>query len=162
VHDEDGQLADGAAAQDRLLALVAASAPLPIDLTSRGNNAALALPVRAGDMIVVPGAGEVMVDGWVQNPGAFRIVPGMTALSAISAAGGALFSHTAEVLRSSSDGSRTAIPINLTKVKSGEDPDVPVQGSDVVWVNRSVIGAIPYSLYEVFTRFGTGMVIPAP
>jgi protein involved in polysaccharide export with SLBB domain len=103
-----------------------------------------------------------MVDGWVTNPGAFRIVPGMTALSAITAAGGALFSQTAEVLRTNRDGSRRAIAVSLSKVKAGTEVDVPVEAGDVVFVRRSPVGAIPYALYEIFTKFGTGMYLPAP
>ena len=49
-----------------------------------------------------------------------------------------------------------------SEVKKGEQTDQPVQAGDVVMMDRSVIGAVPYSLYEIFTKFGTGMYLPAP
>ncbi len=150
------------AGQSRLLLLPGAIDPIEIDLTNAARESELDVPVRPGDTIIVPAAGEVMVDGWVANPGAFRIVPGMTALSAVSAAGGALFSQMAEVLRTNPHGSRSSIPIDLAKVKAGEEPDVPVQAGDVVFVKRSATGAIPYAFYEIFTKFGAGVFMPVP
>lgn len=146
----------------RLVSLLGATDPIDVDLTSAAREGKLDIAVRPGDTIIVPAAGEVMVDGWVANPGAFRIVPGMTALSAVSAAGGALFSQTAEVLRTNPDGSRRSLVADLAKVKSGEEADIPVQAGDVVFVRRSAIGAIPYAFYEIFTKFGTGMYLPPP
>jgi polysaccharide export outer membrane protein len=131
--------------------------PIAIDLTGASKDALLEVPVRPGDVIIVPPAGEVAVDGWVQNPGAFKIAPGMTALGAVSAAGGAMFSSKAEVLRTNADGSRIAIPVDLSNVKAGTEPDVPVQAGDVVFVQRSMVGAVPYGLYTIFTHFGTGL-----
>jgi protein involved in polysaccharide export with SLBB domain len=86
----------------------------------------------------------------------------MTTLSAVSAAGGALFSYSAEILRTAADGERTRIPVDISKVQRGEQPDVPVQSGDVVMVDRSPVGAVPYALYEVFTKFGAGMAFPIP
>ena len=146
----------------QLLSMLGANDPIEIDVTASARTGALDLNVRPGDTIIVPASGEVMVDGWVQNPGAFRIVPGMTALSAVSAAGGALFSQSAQVLRANPDGSRVAMPLDLASVKSGAEHDISVQAGDVVWVNHTMSGAIPYGLYEIFQKFGTGMFFPAP
>ena len=157
-----GSSVDSTASQNHLLSLLGAPDPIEIDLTTAKSESELDVPVRPGDTIIVPAAGEVMVDGWVRNPGAFHIVPGMTAVSAVSAAGGALFSETAEVLRSDIGGTRRSIPIDLAKVKAGKEPDVPVQEGDVVVVKHSPIGAVPYAFYEVFTKFGTGMYLPMP
>src|SRR5512146_1980808 len=55
-----------------------------IDLTHQQALGCLNLPIRPGDVIVVPIAGEVMVQGWVNNPGAFKITPDMTILGAVS------------------------------------------------------------------------------
>ena len=73
----------------------------------------LDLPTRPGDVIVIPIAGEVMVQGWVKNPGAFKITPDLTILGAISAAGGALFSNSVEVIRTDPDGKHNARQFNL-------------------------------------------------
>ena len=84
----------------------------------------------------------------------------MTALSAISAAGGALFSNSAQVLRTASDGQRSTIPFDISSVQKGREADVPVQSGDVVMVNRSVAGAGPYFVYSLFSKFGAGVALP--
>jgi protein involved in polysaccharide export with SLBB domain len=134
--------------------------PIVIDLTGQNGTAELDLPARPGDLLIVPAAGEVMVDGWVQNPGAYKISNGMTALGAVAAAGGAMFSSSVVVLRTNPNKTKTAFHLDLAKVKAGTQADIPVQASDVVFVQRSVLGAVPYSLYAVFQKFGTGLMVP--
>jgi len=119
-------------------------------------------PLRPGDVIVVPAVGEVVVEGWVPNPGAFKIIPGMTAVAAIGAAGGPLFSSSAQILRSGLKGRKQKIAIDLSKVRSGDEADVQVQSGDVVYVNRSVVGSVPYGLYQLFNKFATGAYVPLP
>jgi protein involved in polysaccharide export with SLBB domain len=136
--------------------------PIVIWVTNPKMRDYLDLPARPRDLLIVPAAGEVTVGGWVQNPGAFKITPGMTALSSISAAGGALFSSSAQILRTAPDGQRLSIPLNISDVKTGRQSDISVQSGDVVVVDRSTMGAVPYAMYEVFSRFGTGMYIPIP
>jgi len=117
----------------------------------------LELPAEPGDVIIVPAAGQVTVQGWVDKPGAFPITSGMTVLGSIAAAGGALFSSSATLLREQSDGHKLGIPLALDKIKSGEQPDVRVQGGDVVVVERSAAGAIPYTAYFLIQRIGLGI-----
>jgi protein involved in polysaccharide export with SLBB domain len=135
-----------------------------LDLSKPASHACLDLPTRPGDVVMVPIAGQVMVQGWVRNPGAFRITSGMTVLGSVSAAGGAMFSRSAELLRTNSDGRHRAIAFNLSKLAQGEAPDIPVQSGDVIIVERSVIGAVPYTLMQLFNRFGAGVGVglPAP
>jgi polysaccharide export outer membrane protein len=68
--------------------------PIVIDLksiTRGGDQLYLAVPARPGDVIMVPGSGDVLIEGWVAKPGAYKITPGLTILGAIAAAGGPLF-----------------------------------------------------------------------
>jgi protein involved in polysaccharide export with SLBB domain len=136
--------------------------PIIIWITDPAMRNYLDLPARPGDLLIIPAAGQVTVGGWVQNPGAFKISTGMTALSAISAAGGALFSNSGEVLRTADDGQRSIIPVNISRVQKGEEADVPVQSGDVVMVDKSAAGAVPYFAYSLFSKFGTGMFLPIP
>ena len=136
--------------------------PIVIDTNNQKMLEYLDMPARPGDVLIVPASGEVTVDGWVQTPGAYRIVPGMTALSAISAAGGAMFSSSGQVLRTSQDGERSSFPFSISAIRKGEQSDVPVQSGDVVMVDRSAIGAVPYGAYALFSKFGTGMFMPVP
>lgn len=136
-----------------------ATDPVVIDLSNTDRDSHLTMPARAGDVILVPAAGNVMVQGWVVTPGAYKIVPGMTVLSSVAAAGGELFSDTARLIRTTPDGQRIELSENLAKAKKAEEPDLPVHSGDVVVVNRSVLGAVPYSAYFLFQHFDTGIPI---
>jgi protein involved in polysaccharide export with SLBB domain len=80
-----------AGAADVMDSLPHSAHPLSISLKSTsltGSGRYLNLPVRPGDVIVVPGGGQVMVVGWVQNPGHFDVGSGLTVLGEIGEAGG--------------------------------------------------------------------------
>ena len=159
----DSKPSSGSFGLDELTPALKQGNPLEIDLSStRGARDFVALPARPGDVIIVPALGDVMVQGWVANPGAFHITPGMTALGAVTAAGGQQFSSSAVVLRTGEGGDKVQIPISLSKIKAGEEPDVPVQSGDVVIVSRSAVGAVPYFVYSLFSKFGTGAYVPIP
>ena len=126
-----------------------------------GNQSQLAVAVRPGDLIMVPARGQVLVKGWVDKPGAYPITPGMTALGAVAAAGGEMFSSSAMVLRASGGGAKIQLPVNLSDVASGQASDVQVQSGDIVIVERSVVGALPYLVYFLAQHFGTGLSMAA-
>jgi protein involved in polysaccharide export with SLBB domain len=134
--------------------------PIVIDISSLKNNSKLDVPAWPGDVIIVPAAGEVMVRGWVKNPGAFNITPGMTVLGAVTAAGGELYSSSVELLRTADDGQQTKEALNLGELQRGTQADLPVQSGDVVVINRSVAGAVPYFLDTLFSKFSTGAYLP--
>ncbi len=132
--------------------------PIIIDLAKPSMASCLNLPARPGDIILVPAAGQVGVYGWVKSPGQFNITPGMTVLSAITSAGGAMFSSNVELLRTA-QGTRISTPMNLSSLEDGQEPDRAVQSGDVVVVKSSVIGALPYGVYTLLNKFGTGMYL---
>jgi polysaccharide biosynthesis/export protein len=131
-----------------------------IDLFHSANQRYLELPVKMGDVIIVPVAGEVTVQGWVEKAGSFKITRGMTVLSAVAAAGGALFSSDVTLLREEGNDSKQAIHLNLTSMKNGTQRDVALQGGDVVVVERSVAGAPLYTGYFLINKMGWG-IFPA-
>jgi protein involved in polysaccharide export with SLBB domain len=128
-----------------------------IDLSRTSNPALLALPARPGDLMIVPAAGEVMVQGWVRNPGAFNITPGMTALGAITAAGGEMFSSSVDVLRTEPGHQQFDYSLDLSKIKTHEEEDVFVHSGDIIIVNKTAAGALPYLAYSVFNRLSAGV-----
>jgi polysaccharide export outer membrane protein len=132
--------------------------PIVIDLSNPTMTGCLNLPARPGDIILVPAAGQVGVYGWVSHPGSFDVTAGMTVLGAVTAAGGAMFSSNAELLRTEK-GSRVSIPLDLSEVESGKASDLPVQGGDVVLIKSSAIGAVPYGVYTLMSKFGTGLYL---
>jgi polysaccharide export outer membrane protein len=155
---EDVTGAGSAMVQPAMLAQNQQGAPLVI--STAGPQRYVDMPVRPGDVLFIPAAGSVSVQGWVDKPGLFPITPGMTALGSVAAAGGALFTSSATLVRGRADGGRQLIALNLSKIKGGQEPDVPVQGGDVIIVERSVAGAVPYSLYFVLNKVGLGMGMP--
>jgi SLBB domain len=132
--------------------------PIIIDLDKPAMAACLDTPARPGDVIMVPAAGQVGVYGWVARPGSFNITPGMTVLGAITAAGGSMFSSNAEVMRTER-GNRVSIPVNLTRVEHGSESDPAVEAGDIVLIKGSMVGAVPYAVYTLFEKFGTGLYL---
>jgi protein involved in polysaccharide export with SLBB domain len=135
------------------------SAELPgsliIELHDTQGKEYLKMPVRAGDAIVVPVLGQVMVEGWVQKPGPYPITPHMTVSGAVAAAGGAVFAGDTtdvKVIRPGSNGGQGFFLVNLEGVEEGHAHDVPLQSADVVEVNASDVKIVPYGVYSTVTN----------
>jgi polysaccharide export outer membrane protein len=128
--------------------------PIEIELSSLdegGSPVYLGLPVRPGDVILVPERGEVLVKGWVQKPGSHPISPRLTVLGAIVAAGGPRFAadrEAIELIRTDGEGKKLAQVFALERLERGEDPDFPVQAGDVINVTASPPRAVAYTVYE--------------
>jgi polysaccharide biosynthesis/export protein len=154
--------ADGLAHDNDVASIYARFSPnatpilIPVRSTSLiGGNKYLNIPARPGDVIVVPGGGDVMVTGWVQSPGHFSVVSGMTVLSAVGAAGGPMYAadtSTVKLVRTQDNGQKVAMSINLRAISNGEAPDVPVRGNDVIEVPYSSLKIGPYIFYNILTR----------
>jgi polysaccharide biosynthesis/export protein len=136
--------------------------PLSIKIKSTSLTGAgkyINLPMRPGDVLVVPGGGNVMVIGWVQTPGYFQVGSGLTVLGAIGAAGGPMYAANTkdiELIRSNRDGTKDTIPINLDKIATGEANDLPVKANDVIDVPYSSVRIGPYVFYSILSRMGIG------
>ncbi len=147
----------------RTLDLIPANAhPLSIKIKSTSLTGAgkyINLPMRPGDVIVVPGGGNVMVVGWVQTPGYFQVGSGLTVLGAIGAAGGPMYAANTKditLIRSNKDGSKDTIPIDLDQISKGSAADLPVKANDVVDVPYSNARIGPYVFYSILSRMGIG------
>jgi polysaccharide export outer membrane protein len=131
--------------------------PLVINLDSisrKGQERFLSIPARPGDIIMVPGGGEVLVQGWVAKPGAYKITSGLTLLGAIAAAGGAMFpanTETVELIRTDYQGRKTLFSANLDVIKTGKQPDIAVREGDVIDVSSSGPKLAAYGVYRLFT-----------
>jgi polysaccharide biosynthesis/export protein len=142
------------------------TAPILIDvkeLSYGGHQHYLSLPVRPGDTIMVPGGAQILVEGWVEKPGALKMSPGLTVSGAVAAAGGVLFAadtSTVAVIRPNRDGKTVSLPADLDKIKKGEMSDIRLQGGDIVQVSSSSVKLVPYGIYELFKnviRVGAGV-----
>ncbi|MGH8322734.1 MAG: polysaccharide biosynthesis/export family protein [Steroidobacteraceae bacterium] len=135
---------------------------IPLKATAMTGSAHyMNMPVEPGDIVVVPGGGNVMVTGWVYRPGYFQVGSGLTVLGAVGSAGGAMYAADpadATLMRSDGNGNKVEIPINLEKIAKGAEPDIPVRANDVIDVPYSDARIGPYVVYNVLTR----MAIPLP
>jgi polysaccharide biosynthesis/export protein len=109
---------------------------------SNSANAALDanVPVYPGDTVLVPKADVVYVLGDVNRPGGIAIVTNdskLSALQALSLAGGtppnAVPSHS-RLIRRQADGSHVELPLQLSAMQKGKEPDIPLQGDDIIYV----------------------------
>jgi polysaccharide biosynthesis/export protein len=127
-----------------------------------GNQGYLALPARPGDVIMVPGAGEVLIQGWIEKPGSYKITPGLTLLGVVAAAGGPTFpadTGAVKVIRTNKLGEKTFLVANLESIQSGEERDLALEEGDVIDVSYSSPKLAAYGFYRFFStilRIGVG------
>jgi len=131
--------------------------PIVIDtdaLARRGLQKYLYLPARPGDVIMVPGGAQVLVEGWVEKPGAYPVSPGLTLTGVIAAAGGPSYPAdmgSVRIIRSEKDGTKAVAVVNLDEIKYGKERDIRLQGGDIVEVPGTDSKLVGYGLYRTFT-----------
>ena len=155
--------------QDPALMILKKTDPILIDikqLAYGGFQQYLSLTVRPGDVIMVPGGGQVLVEGWVEKPGAYKISSGLTVAGVVGEAGGSLYPadiNAVKVIRTDRGGNKSFIVADLEKIKRGDSADVALQSGDIVEVSSENSKLIPYGLYRFFTTvvsIGVGGTVP--
>ncbi len=115
-----------------------------IDLRSllQSGDAKFNVQVDPGEIVKVKQAGMVYVVGEFLKPGGFPLTNNekLTVLQAVSLGGG--LSRTAAkgsslIIRTTDDGQRKEIPIDLSKILKGKSPDIALQPRDIVFVPNS-------------------------
>lgn len=132
-----------------------ATDPVRVDLETllqpRGGAALAFNPrVRRGDVISVAPAGQVLVDGWVEKPGAYAVTRGLTLAGAVAAAGGAQFAADQRhvlVKRTLSPSEQYTFTVDLRATSHGENLDFPLIDGDVVRVPVSVGRVVPWGFW---------------
>jgi polysaccharide biosynthesis/export protein len=130
--------------------------PLVIDLQRlrKGKEQLyLTLPVRPGDALIIPSGGDVIVGGWVDKPGAYKLTPGLTVLGVVTAAGDTLFpadTKAVQVIRTDATGEKNIMSANLQQIARGESADIPLQEGDVIEVNPSTVKLVSYGMFNFF------------
>ena len=128
---------------------------------SKGGRKYANLPMRPGDTLFIPEAGQVSVVGWVYHPSVLPARPGLTALGAVSAAGGMMYASdpsSVKILRREADNQTRVIHVDLAAVQRSEAPDVALEGNDVVDVGYSGLKIPGYAFYYALQ----GVVSMAP
>lgn len=137
------------------------SVQIDLDLLLDKGDSSLNIPIQMGDVVYVPEAGVVYVDGAVGNPGSFPLQEDMTVSQAVTAAGG--FSDVASSsdvkLVRNVDGQIQVTPIDMEQIHAGTEADIELQDQDVVVVGKSGIksflDAIKFGLF--FPPFSVGV-----
>ena len=132
------------------------SQPIRIDLDTllRANGLrdhSLDPPVQPGDVITLSPAGSVLVDGWVQKPGAYPVTRGLTVSGVIAAAGGDLFpANLRKLTIARADGAyQESVRVDLDAISSGRAPDVPIADGDVVRIPVRPILVVPWGVWTL-------------
>ncbi len=129
---------------------------IDFDPSSGGTGSAyLNLPIRPGDVIVLPERGQVLVKGWVQKPGSYDISSGLTVLGAVVAAGGLRYAADpgdVTLIRKSPTGKVTSSLVDLDNVESGLQSDLQILSGDVIDVSHSAPKVVLSSVYEFVSR----------
>lgn len=128
------------------------------ELVKKGRTE-LNVPIYGGDVIFVPEAGTVYVDGAVVKSGAYPIKQSMSVQEAIVAAGG--FSPSAsdsiKLVRHKGEGTRDVIELSANDLATS---NLGVQDRDIIFVETNPLKAAVYGLR--IQLFGTGVAISPP
>ncbi len=128
------------------------------------GNTNLNIPIQNGDVVFVPFAQSAYVIGAVTKPGNVLLQNNMTLSRAISVCQGKqmqLASNYVTVLRVDKDGKREVIPVDLTQVLKGQEPDVLLKPNDIVYVHESKIRRFFFDFKNMLPgSFGLSPAIP--
>lgn len=127
-----------------------------------GGGVPVEVPIRAGDMIVIPEAGKVNVEGEVQKTGSYELGKQMTLLGALAAAGGLTLGgkiDEVEIVREVGIEQKARMIVDLTKIATGEQRDVRLRNGDIVRVPSDNSRRFRQDTYEALGKiinFGVG------
>jgi len=117
---------------------------LVIDLHQllKQGDMSLNVPIRNGDIINVPFAGNAFVLGAVRKPGSIPVKGKLTVSQAIATAGGLdtiLSTNKVTVVRYGPNGQPESIQVNLKRVIAQQEPDILLKDQDVVMAGEGQI-----------------------
>jgi polysaccharide export outer membrane protein len=123
--------------------------------TNAENAGLVSMPIQVGDIINVPQAGTVFIDGAVKNPGSFSLPRRYSLTQALTLAGGvdfelANYSGTI-IFRRRSPGDVETIPVNLNDILAGSAADPQIEPDDMI--------VVPISTVKYFIKRYVGIMI---
>jgi polysaccharide export outer membrane protein len=142
------------------------TASVPLDDLLASKNPSNNVLIYPGDVISIPRAEIVYVLGTVKKAGGFPLATkkSMSLLHTLSLAEG--FDRDAapgkaRILRPTDggDGQVREIPVNLSKILKGEDPDVPLYPNDILYVPNSLTKLTARRAAEAVLQVATGVLI---
>lgn len=111
----------------------------------------MAIPMRGGDQVTVPEAGQAFIEGEVAKPGPVPLVYGMTLTQLISAVGGLTYPADRQhviLIRSAQGGESTPWEIDLDRIQSQEQRDVLLERNDRIVVPSTGGKKVAYGVYQ--------------
>lgn len=140
---------------------------IDLDQLIKGKDPTGNIMVQANDVIYVPLAGSYFVDGMVRHPGAYHLTEPVTLSKAIAIAGGMVGGADIKkvgIYRTTKEGTRKPIIVNLEDIRAGKLADPEIQEGDVILVGKDRLQVlvskflgffgVHYNAYPY--RFGVG------
>ena len=119
------------------------------ELLLKGNSE-INVALKPGDVIYVPEAGTVFVEGAVRNQSSFPIKEGSTTVTQSIVMAGGLTSYAngsdVKLVRYLDDGKREVMELDLGKIRKGEADDPMVRDGDAVIVGVNTVKRVLYGL----------------
>jgi polysaccharide export outer membrane protein len=119
------------------------------------SAAFVSMPIQVGDIVNVPQAGTVFIDGAVKTPGSFPIPRRYTLTQALTLAGGVDFELAdyggTVIFRRQKAGEVETIPVNLNEVLAGNVVDPQIENDDTI--------VVPVSSVKFFIKRYVGVMI---
>ena len=145
------------------------TASLSLDDLMKATNPAENIMIEPNDVVSIPKAEVVYVVGDVKKAGGFELSTHETIsiLQALSLAQGLDHNSAAgksKIIRPApgGDGKPHEIPVNITKILAGTNPDVPLFANDVLFVPNSLAKSTARRSAEAILEVATGIVIYHP
>jgi polysaccharide export outer membrane protein len=119
------------------------------------SAALVSMSIQVGDIVNVPQAGMVFIDGAVKSPGSFPIPRRYTLTQALTLAGGVDFELAdyagTVIFRRQKAGDVETIPVNLNEVLAGNIADPQIESDDSI--------VVPVSSVKYFVKRYVGVMI---
>jgi polysaccharide export outer membrane protein len=132
-----------------------------LDRLAEDGDMKLNLTMQPGDVVNVPKAGVVYVQGSVKKPGSYRLRDAMTLTQAIGAAGGPdeklSNSDGVRLFRRGEKGGREEVDVDMTAINQGKTQDIKLVENDIVVVPMSLT---KYVVDRFIGGVGMGLSIP--
>ena len=136
-----------------------------LDRLLEKGDPSLDMTLMPGDLIYVPEASNIFVEGAVLQPGPYPVAEGKTTVTeAIIMAGGtASFAKRSDVIlvRNLDNGTKQSVKLNLDEIRDGRMADPVLGEKDVVIVGASGFKKFFYGLRINALGFGGGYTPPA-
>jgi polysaccharide biosynthesis/export protein len=133
-----------------------------MDLKNPGDN----IVMRPGDVVSVPKGELVYVTGDVKKAGGFmlsthRTMSVMEAVTLAEGLGPDSAAGSARILRPSpnGDGEHTMIPVNVSKIFAGKEPDVRLFADDILYIPHSGVKVVSKRALEAAIGVTTGVLV---